>query len=284
MIDRDSEDQDDPPEELEDGASSIAEADVPYSDLIWSPPPVRSLICPDPGHILFDCDLSGADAQVVAWEAGDPAPKAAFRAGLDIHNFNGKRIWGEAYNPDLVRRKLTWRDECKRGVHGTNYLASVRELARVLRWTTAEVSAFQRAHFGNNPGIEDWHRRTEREVAESGTISNIFGYSITYFDRPSNVLPKALAWKPQSTIANTTEKGAVQLDANVPWCEVLLQVHDSVIFQLPFHRHNSASMRVVYDHLQITIPYPDPLVIPWGLASSTENWQRVKKQKWEDIL
>ena len=118
-------------------------------------PPIRKLVQPDPNHLLLDCDLAGADAQVVAWEANDTKLKDAFRSGLDIHNFNGQTMFGEAYDPKLVRRKLTWRDEMKRGVHGTTYLSSARGLAHVLGWKIAEVDMFQRKWFLEHPGIEE---------------------------------------------------------------------------------------------------------------------------------
>ena len=34
-------------------------------------PQIRKFFVPDPGKILFDVDLAGADAQIVAWEAND---------------------------------------------------------------------------------------------------------------------------------------------------------------------------------------------------------------------
>lgn len=248
-------------------------------------PPVRKLFKPDPGHMLIDCDLSGADAQVVAWEANQPELKDAFRNGLDVHNFNGQRLWGGAYSPSLVRRKLTWRDECKRGIHGTNYLSGVRNLAHTLGWKINEVELFQRAWFNLNPGIREWHRRVEHDIQSKRTVGNKLGLSITYFDRPDNVLPKAVAWIPQSTVALVCSRGAIGIHEELPWLDVLLQVHDSVVFQIPFHRMVASSFSAIRRHLQVSVPYPnDPLVIPWGLAISDKNWAEVKKQKWEDVL
>lgn len=248
-------------------------------------PPIRKLVLPDKGHILVDCDLSGADAQVVAWEANEPELKRAFKEGLNVHNFNGERLWGTSYNPTLVRRKLTWRDECKRGVHGTNYLSGVRNLAHTLGWKIAEVEQFQSAWFTLNPGIQHWHRRVERDIQHSRRVGNKFGLSITYFDRPDNVLPKAVAWIPQSTVAIVCSRGAVRIHENLPWLSVKLQVHDSVVFQLPFHRANPNSFKSIRDHLEIIVDYPqDPLLIPWGLAVSERNWAEVKKKKWEEVL
>lgn len=246
-------------------------------------PAIRKLLLPDKGHMLCDCDLSGADAQVVAWEADQPELKEAFRNGLDVHNFNGQRLWGKSYDPNRIRRKLTWRDECKRGVHGTNYLSGVRNLAHVLGWTMQEVDAFQSAWFKLNPGILNWHTTVEDSISRTRTISNKFNLSITYFDRPDNILPKAVAWIPQSTVATVCSRGAVQVDENLPWVDILGQVHDSIVFQIPFHRVNAKDMATIRRHLEVPVPYSDPLIIPWGLAMSEKNWAEVKKQKWEAL-
>ena len=246
-------------------------------------PTIRRLLQPDPGHLLCDCDLSGADAQVVAWDANEKSMMSAFRQGLDIHNFNGKRLWGDSYEPKLVRRKLTWRDECKRGVHGTTYLSSARGLARTLGWRLQEVELFQSAWFRLCPSYRAWQERVHLDLSRHGKVRNMFGYDITYFDRPANILPKALAWIPQSTVAIVSEDGAVQLDKGLPWVEVLLQVHDSVLFQVPYHRVSPSSFEAIKRHLEVVVPYPDPLLIPWGLKASTKNWQELQDQSWSDV-
>jgi DNA polymerase I-like protein with 3'-5' exonuclease and polymerase domains len=250
----------------------------------WEKPPVRQLILPDKGKIIADCDLSGADAQVVAWEANEKELKSAFRAGLDIHNFNGNRLWGTTYDPKKIRRKLTWRDECKRGVHGTNYLVSERELAKILGWKIVEVRAFQSGYLRTYPGILNWQREVDAQIQSSKRgVSNKFGFSITYFDRPSNILPKALAWIPQSTVAITCSKGAINLRKYVPWVEILLQVHDSLVFQFPNHRHSIAGYRMIRDALRVIVPYEDPLEIPWGMKLSERSWGHAEKVTWQEL-
>jgi hypothetical protein len=42
-------------------------------------PNVRKLFIPDPGKMIFDADLSGADLYVVVWEADDAGLKKALR-------------------------------------------------------------------------------------------------------------------------------------------------------------------------------------------------------------
>jgi hypothetical protein len=247
-------------------------------------PNLRRLIVPDPGYIICDCDLSGADAQVVAWDAGAERLKSAFKAGTDIHNFNGESMWGQAYVPDRIipGHRYTMRDEQKRGVHATNYKSSARTLAITLGWRIHEAEQFQIRHLSNNPEITLWHDRVNYDATTRRTARNVFGYRIIYMDRPANLLPKALAWIPQSTIAITAAKAAVNLHKNLPWLHVLMDNHDSVLFQLPHHRFEPGSLATILDHLSVKIPYKDPLYIPWGLAVSEKSWGDVEKIKWPD--
>ena len=246
-------------------------------------PNVRKLFLPDKGHLICDVDLSGADAQVVAWEANDADLKNAFRAGMDVHDHNGKSLWGDRYNRDKVARKYSMRDELKRAVHGTNYAAGVRTLSATLGWPQSEVRGFQDAWFKLHPGIKEWHRRTERDLQTRRSVANKFGYRIVYFDRPDNLLPKGLAWIPQSTVAGVCARGTVSLSKRIPWVNILLQVHDSIVFQAPFHRCNTGAFSEIREALRVPIPYDNTLEIPWGLAFSEKSWGDVAKTKWEEV-
>jgi len=248
-------------------------------------PNVRKLFLPDKGKILCDVDLSGADAQVVAWEANDKDLKDAFRSGTDVHNKNGRDVFGPSYDPKGPSpRKGTVRDELKAAVHGTNYAAGIRTLSKDLGWSGEKVNDFQRNWFALHPGIKEWHRRVERDIQTKRSVSNLFGYRIVYFDRPDNLLPKGLAWIPQSTIAGVCARAAVALSKQIPWVDILLQVHDSLVFQLPNSKASPGNFQEIRKALAIGIPYPnDPLYIPWGLALSEKSWGDIQKKKWEEI-
>lgn len=246
-------------------------------------PNVRKLFIPDKGYTIFDADLSGADAQVVAWEANDDDLKRAFRAGLKIHAKNAEDVFGDEYrnapgdrsNKGTPKGKMY--DQNKRAVHATNYGASAFTLHRNpdIKWPLPKAEAFQRKWFNLHPGIKDWHQRTSHDLYASRTIRNKFGYRIIYFDRLDALLPQALAWVPQSTVAIVARKGALRLVAELPYAEILLQVHDSLVFQIPNHRADEHDK--IREALSVPVPYPnDPLVIPWGLAKSSVSWGDVK--------
>lgn len=245
-------------------------------------PNIKRLFIPDPGMILLDCDLAGADAQIVAWEAEDEDLKDAFRRGLKLHKKNAADMWGEAFtsldetSPQYKRRY----DEIKKSVHATNYLSSARTLAITLGWTIAEAEDFQRRWFTLHPGIKDsFHKGIYDELRRSRSVTNKFGFRIYYFDRIDSVFSEAVAWKPQSTVANTCFKGALQVRAALPWAQFLLQVHDSLVMQIP--RKRLPDILMIRDHLLNTIPYDDPLTIQWGLGISDKSWGECTKMEWE---
>ena len=240
------------------------------------------MFIPDPGKVIVDADLAGADAQVVAWEADDAKLKAAFRAGMKIHLMNGEDLMGSEFtaapgdhkNPGTPKGRMY--DALKRFVHATNYLGTARTLSLnpAIGWPIAVCEARQRRWLDDlHPGIREWHRRTERSLYHNRTIRNRFGYRIIYFDRIDSLLSQAVAWGPQSTVAEVCFRGALQLRRSVPWAELLLQVHDSIVFQIPSHRGGEAStLDTIRRHLEVPVPYPDPLTIQWGISTSPKSW------------
>jgi hypothetical protein len=45
------------------------------------------------------------------------------------------------------------------------------------------------------------------------------------------------------------------------------------VFQIPSHRWGEAStLDTIKRHLEITVPYNDPLTIQWGIAGSETSW------------
>lgn len=237
-------------------------------------PNVRKIFIPDPGYIIFDADLAGADAQVVAWEAEDEDLKAAFRAGIDVHDKNAEDMWGSTYSrlpgnkkegPKSVKRKQN-----KQAVHATNYGSAAKTLASILGWTIHEADQFQKRWFSLHPGIKsNFHGRVESALRTNRTIRNRFGYHRIFFDRIDACFTEALAWIPQSTVAITSFEGALQLETKCPYVEMLLQVHDSLVFQVPKEKVNHFDL---IEGLTVPIPYDDPLTIPWGLSSSEKSW------------
>ena len=84
-------------------------------------------------------------------------------------------------------------------------------------------------------------------------------------------LAEAVAWVPQSTVANVINKAWLNIYKAAPEIQVLLQVHDSLAGQFPTNT-KLQSISKLKQLAQVTIPYDDPLVIPVGVKTSEVSW------------
>jgi len=249
-------------------------------------PNIRKLFIPDPGYMFFDMDLDRADLQVVIWEAEDADMKKALSLGLDMHCVNAVDVFdikGIPYD-ELSEGHPNYRDhrarigeaargKTKAGVHATNYGVGDRKLAGTLGITVHEASRFRSKWFAAHPGIKRWHTRTESEISTRGYIENKFGARIYSLGRPN--LPELLAWTPQSTVAGVINRALYNIDAaeqeGKTEVQLMIQVHDSLAGQFPLKTAEIeiANLRKL---AAISIPYPDPLIIPVGINTSTQSW------------
>ena len=247
-------------------------------------PNVRKFFLPDPGHILFDVDLAGADAQIVAWEAGDEVLKQAFRdhaagKGPKVHCVNSRAIFGDLAGPD--GKTDPYYSRAKAGVHLTNYGGKARTAAAALNISVPAAERFQREWFRLHPAIEQWHNTVLHSLNTTRSVRNPFGFVRTYFDRLNDLLPEALAWIPQSTVAIVIDEGYNRItDTLWPDVQILLQVHDSLVGQCPIPLWPKYKP-LIHQCLQVVVPYPDPLIIPTGLKTSTRSWGDVQDEKWD---
>lgn len=244
-------------------------------------PNMRKPFVPDAGMEIAEIDLAGADAQVVAWDAHDPDLKAAFKAGLKIHVVNNKAMYPHLCGPDGKAEPYYTR--IKQGVHLTNYVGSARTMSATLDLPLKECEDFQMKWFDLHPAIPRWHRKREQELQTTKMVKNKFGFRRVFFDRPEKLLPAAVAWVPQSTIAIVANEIWKRLgsDPELRGLEVLLQVHDSLVFQYPI-ADRERILRRVKEVSKVVIPYEDPLVIPLGLKTSTVSWGDCKDCAWPE--
>jgi DNA polymerase I-like protein with 3'-5' exonuclease and polymerase domains len=296
------------PRGLEDEAIDITEL------VQYELPNIRKLFKPDTEYTIGEVDLAGADAQIVAWEAEDEILKEFFRKKLKLHIENGKMMYGAAMM-GVDGKREPYYTRVKTGVHLTNYGGKAKTAAAAMNVTVHEAERFQQRWFEIHPAILEWHKRTQHELNTTRMVSNKFGFRRFYFDRIEDLLPEALAWKPQSTVALVANQGLINTSPHrlfsgplSDFCQndrhpniydleimslrtrlkelgfqMLLQVHDSLVFQYPT-RAEYAILPLLRKALTVTVPYNDPLIIPWGLKTSTVNWGEAKERAWPEVV
>lgn len=236
-------------------------------------PNIRKLFKPDPGMFIIDSDFEQADARIVAWDANAPKLKEIFHdTTKDLHSENATSIYGRV---DKRTRALA-----KRGVHATNYVITARGLASSLGISLAEAELFINTWFSAHPQIPEWHDRIADQLARTRTIQNAFGYRKVFYDRVDRILPEAVAWIPQSTVAIAINKALYNIYKNLPQVQILIQVHDSLVMQAP-RRLFPGILKDIEEQMKVPIPYEDPLILPTSCEVSTLSWGHKRTISWD---
>jgi len=247
---------------------------------------IRRMFKPDPGHTIIDADLAGADARVFAAEIqemfGYSKLKQHMDTGVAIHVESNQLTFPALCGQD--GRSEPYYTEVKSAFFGTCYGGGVRTLSENLAWPEYRTKQFQAQLFRRFPEIRRYHERVERDLQTTREVWTRFGYSIHYFGDVSGLLPEALAWLPQATVANICMYGALALRKQFPRhiLRILLQVHDNLVFQMPLYALPLLSR--VRDVLNsITVPYKEPLRIPWNFKWSGKSWGDCESVEWHKL-
>lgn len=233
-------------------------------------PNLRRSIVPSVGSLLWEPDLKGADAQIVAWDSGDEVMKQLFREGRKLHAERAKMIFGAVAGPD--GKTEPYYTLAKKAGHLWAYGGKARTMAMSIGQTIAETEKIIKRLVGIHPAIPLWHRRVENDVLTTRTIRNAFGYRIVYLGRTDDVLPDALAWIGQGTVACIANRVALNIQSNVPDAILLLQEHDSLVGETEVAKWDATAPAIREQFMMVTVPYPDPLVITPSLKVSAKSW------------
>jgi len=239
------------------------------------PPPVRRLFVPEPEYTLFEADLKRADPQIVAKESGEDALLKVFRDNIDVYKENAKWVYGK----DIISgEQRQWN---KNGVNAIDYACKAKTLATTLHCSEAKATEYiDRWIHRLYPGIGEWHRRIDDQLRKTRTVRNIYGFRKYFADRLQHLLPQALAWIASSTVSVTINKGLLRIYYELPEVIPMLQIHDSVLGQIPSNRVTEL-LPQIKELMEVEIPYKEPLVIPVTLKISNVSWGDVKD--WSEV-
>lgn len=172
--------------------------------------------------------------------------------GGDLHTTVCKMVWphdlgGEPWPEDeaswkkfcdgiIAHGQDSYRQLSKKGGHGTNYYGTPRTMAKHLHTNAKLIEGFQNNYFTAFPAIPLWHNYVIKQIRETGTITTLFGRRRMFFGRGNDASThrKAIAFEPQSCTGEQIDRGLHQVWRAFPQVQLLNQVHDSILFQVPF--------------------------------------------------
>lgn len=237
------------------------------------PPAIREIFIADRGYKLCYLDLEQAESRFVGLLAPGVAYWDACHSG-DLHTYCCRLIWpGLSWTGDLKKdrpladtlfyREYSYRDLSKRGGHGTNYYGKAPTIAKHLHVDRQLIEDFQRAYFREFPEIPAWHLEVKERLQVDRCLTTPFGRIRWFHGRPDDdaTLREAIAYVPQSSIADYLNTGLRDVWRRLRNVQLLLQVHDAIVFQFPEEEEDC--IEEVVRTLQIKISHRGKnLVIP----------------------
>jgi DNA polymerase-1 len=240
---------------------------------------IRRAFVATPGHKLVSADYSQIELRLLAEIADIPVLKQAFRDGLDIHAMTASEMFGVPIKdmPSEVRRRA------KAINFGIIYGISAFGLANQLGIAREEASAYIKKYFERFPGIRAYMDETKEFCRRNGYVTTLFGRKCHYPEiKASNASHRAFNERAainarlQGTAADIIRRAMTRVEdalaAKKLSAQMLLQVHDELIFEVP-DAEVAATLPVV-QHVMQDAPFPAvALSVPLHVdARAADNW------------
>ncbi|HEY9011195.1 MAG TPA: DNA polymerase I [Devosia sp.] len=213
---------------------------------------IRTAFVAAPGKTLISADYSQIELRVLAHIADIQALKDAFEEGLDIHAMTASEMFKVPVEgmPSEVRRRA------KAINFGIIYGISAFGLANQLGIDRTEAGEYIKTYFTRFPGIKDYMDTQRRRVKADGFVTTIFGRKINFPNANSthaaerSFVERASINAPiQGSAADIIRRAMIRMepalrDAGVE-ADMLLQVHDELIFEVPAGTEDAAMPVIV---------------------------------------
>ncbi|SNY90166.1 DNA polymerase I [Cohaesibacter sp. ES.047] len=240
---------------------------------------IRTAFVATPGQKLISADYSQIELRVLAHIAGIEQLKKAFEDGQDIHAMTAS----EMFNVPIEGMDSATRRRAKAINFGIIYGISAFGLANQLGISRTEAKEYIDTYFERFPGIRDYMEETKKQAREHGYVETIFGRKIHYPEINSknpnmkSFQERAAINAPiQGSAADILRRAMIRMDdaleASKLSAQMLLQVHDELIFEVP-EGEVEATIPLV-QKIMIDAPMPTlQLSVPLKVdAEAADNW------------
>lgn len=240
---------------------------------------IRTAFVAESGRLLISADYSQIELRILAHVAEIPQLRKAFEDGIDIHAMTAS----EMFNVPLKEMTGEIRRRAKAINFGIIYGISAFGLANQLSISREEAGAYIRKYFERFPGIKDYMESMKAKVRADGYVETIFGRKC-HFPGITSKNPSERAFVERASInapiqgsaADIIRRAMMRMDgalaaAGSP-AEMLLQVHDELVFEVP----EAAAEAAIPVIIKVMEEAPHPLMqlrVPLKVdARAARNW------------
>ena len=234
----------------------------------------KAFIAPN-GWSVMAADYSQIELRIMAHLSGDQSLVDAFSRGDDIHRATAAEVF------DLEPMFVT--DEQRRRAKAINfgliYGMSAFGLARQLGIERAEAAAYIDRYFERYPGVRHYMDSTRAMAHEKGYVETVFGRRLTLPDIRARQVPirqaaerAAINAPMQGTAADIIKRAMLRVQKALATtnlgCNLLLQVHDELVFEVRDQDLDGAR-QIVRTEMEAAAELAVPLIVEIG---SGESW------------
>ena len=188
---------------------------------------------------LLTADYSQIEMRIMAHLSEDEGLIEAFRAGEDLHNFVGARIY--SVQPSEVTSAM--RSKVKAMSYGLVYGLSEFGLARQLKISKSEAKQLMSDYFQRFGGVKKYLDEVVQRAKQVGYTETVYGRRRPFSDLNSKVFQirenarrAALNAPIQGTAADIMKLAMIEVDRQLSLrglnSKLLLQVHDELVFEV----------------------------------------------------
>ncbi len=240
----------------------------------------RAFVAGEGFHQLLVADYSQIELRILAHLSGDEGLLDAFSAGEDIHATTAAKVFDLPL--DAVDGPL--RDRAKAVNYGLAYGLTAYGLGQQLQIPPDEAAAIVDAYFERFPKVRSFLDGAVQAAARDGYTTTLFGRrrylpDLTSDNRNRRQMAERMALNApiQGTAADVIKLAMIELDRALDrtslTTQVLLQVHDEVILEVPDGELDDAR-EVVVDTLSQVVDLAVPLDVDTALG---RTWFEAQK-------
>lgn len=265
----------------------------------------KNIFWAEPGWMLVDVDLEQGDSRGVGalcWEffleSHGPEFAGAYLDACesgDLHTSVCRMAWPNlAWGDDPAGwkkvastpayRDKSYRDLAKVLGHGSNYMGQPATMAGHTKTPAPIIKDFQSAYFTAFPCIPAWQQETIHRVQTTGQLTTLWGRRRCFWNDLSkqSTLNAAIAYDPQSTTGEFTNRGMLQLwrirnKLDLP-IRFYLQVHDSLVLAVREELVNETVPQIL-NYLRVVkrlkggrdFTIPHGCKVGWNYGSASES-------------
>ncbi len=228
-----------------------------------------------PDGVILSADYSQIELRIMAHVCGDETMIQAFRDGYDIHAATAMRV----FNVPKEEVTQNMRRKAKEVNFGIMYGIGAFGLARRLKIGQKEAKELITAYFQNYPGVQEYITRTVEAARTKGYAETLSGRR-RYFPNinAGNQAVRAgderaaINMPIQGTASDIIKAAMINIHRTLhdafPKANMLLQVHDELVFEVP--RSEADDLAVFVKHaMENAFPLGEvPVIVDTGIGIS----------------